>query len=134
LRVWFVAALATVLALAFGVAFAAELVDVKANSGKTPIYHVYIYNKFDCSFSEPPSFKIGRQAANGTIKAGIVKARFKDSHERCPGKRVYVLEVTYKPKRGFRGSDRGSLDMRYPAYGGLNYQKTRTVKFSISVR
>jgi len=109
-------------------------VDIKANSGKAVIYNVYIYNKFNCNFSEPPSFKVGKQAANGAIEANIVKRRFKADHERCPGKRVYILEVTYKPNRGYRGKDSGSLNMRYPAYGGLNYQKTRTIKFDISVK
>ena len=131
-KLFFRIALACFLALYSGSVFAAKKVDVKANSGKTKIYNVYIYNKFNCSFSEPPTFKIGKQAANGTLEARIVKARFKADHERCPGKRVYVLEVTYKPNRGFRGADKGSLNMRYPAYGGLNFQKVRTVGFDIS--
>ena len=133
-RLFYSVALTCFLALVSGSGFAAENVEVKANSGKTVIYSFYIYNKFNCSFSEPPSYKVGKPAAHGSFEAGIVRGRFKADHDRCPGKRVYALEVKYKPNRGYRGIDKATLNLRYPAYGGLNYQRTRSIKFNIAVK
>ncbi len=126
--------LAIIFALAPNAGLAAEQVDIEANSGKTMIYSFLLYNKFSCAFSELPNYKIRTPAQNGELSAEVVKARFNADHKRCAGKRVYVLEINYRPKRGYRGSDKAIVDLRFPTYSSLNFQTNRTIKFDITVK
>jgi hypothetical protein len=102
-----------------------------AIAGKSTKIDEYTGWNNDCSFltisvdvSSPPS--------HGTVTSKVARGRISNaavgSAGRCFGKPTRVLQVYYRPRAGFRGTDTFSVDMT------VRGQPTKTFTYAVSVR
>jgi hypothetical protein len=124
-------ALALAVLLAIPPVATAATLSKTAMAGKTTKIDEYTGWNNDCSFltisvdvSSPPS--------HGTVTSKVARGRITNaavgSAGRCFGRPTRVLQVYYRAKPGFRGTDTFAVDMT------VRGQPTKTFTYSVSVR
>ena len=114
MKIWWMSSIVWATALAATAASAGDL-SRSVPAGQTTKLDHYTGWKDDCSFLEiavtvltkPAHGEVSHRIANGVIPAD---AKLGASGS-CAGKPTKVLELYYRPARGFHGADRLSVEM-----------------------
>jgi hypothetical protein len=112
-----------------GSAFAAESIDVRAGGSFST--KIAVWNSSNCEAGPYPRVEFG-QPANGNLTSK--KGRSKEpAGSACAGKTLPGMVITYKPKKGFRGKDCGSISLNYPEFvsGGGETSRRYDVCFNV---
>ncbi len=85
----------------------------RGEAGKDIRVGVYINVKADCSSGPLPTIRLVDQPVNGnvTVKSGKVNAR---NYKQCLALEVPAYIAFYKSNPGFGGTDRFTLEVKYP--------------------
>ena len=111
---------------------ATENVEVPANKTKL-IDVISLYDRDSCS-QMVTGEKIRTQAKNGNLV--VKRENYKLPKGPCLGKTIQVVAVYYRPNKGFRGKDGGSVSCAHPPRSYYNRQAAQyqTHKYNITVK
>ena len=120
--------------LVFSAAAQADTMKVEAPTNKTTLIDVLDALESETCSNLISSTKVQEQAKNGTILVEIVT--FVPDEGFCRGRSIQVVAIGYRPNRGFRGTDEGSISFRMPPRTFRQSQVTmnQTRKYIITVK
>jgi hypothetical protein len=111
-------------------AFAAETIDVRAGGSFST--KIAVWNSSNCEAGPYPRVEFG-QPANGSFSSK--KGRSKEpAGSACAGKNLPGVVITYKPKKGFRGKDCGSISLNFPEYVNGGSETSRRIDVCFNVK
>jgi hypothetical protein len=115
-----------------GAQAATENVEVPANKTKL-IDVIGPYDGESCS-SLVSGEKVRTQTKNGSLV--VKRERYKLKKGPCMGKTIKVVTVYYRPNKGFRGKDGGSVSCAHPPrrYYNRSVTQYQTHKYNITVK
>jgi hypothetical protein len=97
---------------------------VQTVTGQDAQLVILVQVKPDCSPGPIPEFRIDLAPANGWLVVRNGKVRLPDNAPQCKGAEVPVNALFYRPKPGFSGEDRASIEV---AMGGTLRMESYTI-------
>jgi hypothetical protein len=97
---------------------------VQTVAGQDAQLVILVQAKPDCSPDIIPEFRIDVAPANGWLVVRNGKVRLPDNAPKCKGAELPVNALFYRPKPGFSGEDRASIEV---AMGGTSRMESYTI-------
>ncbi|MEM8749328.1 MAG: hypothetical protein AAGF28_03455 [Pseudomonadota bacterium] len=127
------------LAVAFAATFVADpafaarkKMDVRAGA-TTTISSMGVYNTSNCNAAPYPKVWL-KQPKNGVLKSFKRRVRV-EKGRKCAGKMLNYTFVSYTPKPGFRGDDRGKVVFSFPSHAGATvHSKAYSTTYTFNVK
>jgi hypothetical protein len=107
-------------------------INISLKANRTSGLYTYIqYDPNTCGAMMMPKFKV-KYVKNGKITGS--KGSFKLTKGICKGRSMKGVAFRYTPNRGFRGTDKASIQLNMPAYTDGSGNASRSLDFIIQVK
>lgn len=126
-------AFAVFLTLLFTIPALAEQRVVPAN--KTSVISFWVvYSPQTCHVGGKPTTRVTRQPEHGTLEFKWISHKIEEGMYNCSGRMVKGMAVTYRPNKGYRGTDVVKFGMSSSVYSGTGWGLNKSFKFDIVVK
>jgi hypothetical protein len=93
-----------------------------------------VYSPETCHVGGKPTTRVSRQPEHGTLEFKWVSHKIEEGMYNCSGRVVKGMAVTYRPNKGYRGTDVVKFGMSSSVYSGTGWGLNKSFKFDIVVK